>query len=329
MRSCPGQSLLGPRWRYWLAVENSDQAGVAGGSRRRVQDDARRSMPWKSGFVVDRRSLMLHRNPQRPHINQTARPTISRRRTAVERQARHCWTSGAGGRAVSDICPLTDPSEPTVPAPASEVGCLRRLPALGPPANRPLRCVWRQPYAETARRESGPRREGEVPERALAVVGPGPPARAGTPCNQWRRFYDPVPRWLLPGCPGPVPWPSLVGGLPGGCASTPLPTPLFPFCSAGLPPPGGSTPLPTPLLTSCCSGLPDPYDAKAESAFRVRTSGATYATFLTKDLRDSLSLTLLGSPIETPLPRDKVQTARESDHHPQQPPLRWSLVPSL
>jgi len=34
---------------------------------------------------------------------------------------------------------------------------------------------------------------------------------------------------LLPGFPGPVPGPSLIGGFPGGCGSMPLPTPLFPL----------------------------------------------------------------------------------------------------
>ncbi len=33
----------------------------------------------------------------------------------------------------------------------------------------------------------------------------------------------------LPGRPGPVPGPSLIGGLPGGGGSMPLPTPLFPL----------------------------------------------------------------------------------------------------
>ena len=64
----------------------------------------------------------------------------------------------------------------------------------------------------------------------------------------------------------------MIGALPGGCGSTPLPRPLLPV-----------------------TGLPDPYDAKAGSALSVRTSGATYATFLTKDLRDSLSLGSFGS----------------------------------
>src|SRR5438093_7268721 len=32
----------------------------------------------------------------------------------------------------------------------------------------------------------------------------------------------------LPGLPGPVPGPSLIGGLPGGDPSRPLPTPLLP-----------------------------------------------------------------------------------------------------
>src|SRR5204863_10222209 len=33
----------------------------------------------------------------------------------------------------------------------------------------------------------------------------------------------------LPGLPGPVPGPSLIGGLPGGRQSRPLPTPLLPL----------------------------------------------------------------------------------------------------
>lgn len=49
------------------------------------------------------------------------------------------------------------------------------------------------------------------------------------------QFYGrPLPPPRLPGLPGDVPGPSLTGGLPGGCGSTPLPTPLFP---RGLPPP--------------------------------------------------------------------------------------------
>src|SRR5580765_7978365 len=47
----------------------------------------------------------------------------------------------------------------------------------------------------------------------------------------------PWPR--LPGLPGPVPGPSLIGGLPGGCGSTPLPTPLFPFAFVGDTAPSG------------------------------------------------------------------------------------------
>src|SRR5262245_53524736 len=49
-----------------------------------------------------------------------------------------------------------------------------------------------------------------------------------------RRYFDSTITYLLatprlPGEPGAVPTPSLTGGLPGGCGSSPLPTPLFPF----------------------------------------------------------------------------------------------------
>ena len=56
----------------------------------------------------------------------------------------------------------------------------------------------------------------------------------------YRRPLPPLPRFpplpppRLPGLPGDVPGPSFTGGLPGGCGSTPLPTPLLP---RGLSPP--------------------------------------------------------------------------------------------
>ena len=34
---------------------------------------------------------------------------------------------------------------------------------------------------------------------------------------------------LFPGLPGLVPGPSLIGGFPGGCGSSPLPTPFLPW----------------------------------------------------------------------------------------------------
>src|SRR5262245_8960303 len=58
----------------------------------------------------------------------------------------------------------------------------------------------------------------------------------------------------LPGFPGPALRPSLIGGLPRGCGSMPLPTPLFPlapllpFCFPfpTWPPAWGPLPLPPP-----------------------------------------------------------------------------------
>src|SRR3954465_13288982 len=49
------------------------------------------------------------------------------------------------------------------------------------------------------------------------------------PQNQGRLWRPPITPFWLPGLPGPVPGPSLMGGFPGGWGSIPLPTPLFPF----------------------------------------------------------------------------------------------------
>ena len=70
---------------------------------------------------------------------------------------------------------------------------------------------------------------------------------------------------MLPGAPGPVPGPSFTGGLPGGCGSLPLPTPLFPWIRGWEP--------------SCAS---------AGLVRSVTTAGATHTAALTNDLRECL-----------------------------------------
>ena len=72
-------------------------------------------------------------------------------------------------------------------------------------------------------------------------------------------------RLLAPGFPGPVPGPSLTGGFPGGCGSTPLPTPLLPFSRTSS----------------------DPVEANEGSAFNVRMAGVTYTAFFRRSRFDS------------------------------------------
>lgn len=87
----------------------------------------------------------------------------------------------------------------------------------------------------------------------------------------WRRCYSPDYLFLFPGFPGKVPMPSLIGGLPGGCGSYPLPTPLLPRL--------------------------DPDEANDGIAFSVKIAGATYAAvlrnFRLEELSSFMSVTLI------------------------------------
>ena len=138
--------------------------------------------------------------------------------------------------------------------------------------------TWRPSWSQSKRQElcTSSQRKGDQMGRNL--MGPPlswrPPDVADAMSEQpqlqsilFSRMLKPVLRitdqngsYLLlslwPGLPGPVPGPSLTLGFPGGCGSSPLPTPLFPF-----------------------SLRSEPFDANDGTAFNVRITGAMYAAF--------------------------------------------------